>query len=73
MPFSLPERARLLRTPGIGVGVLQRLEAAGYDSIAQLQRHGVDRVVAQLCRELRSPAWLNRARALRAAIADEPR
>lgn len=73
MLFSPSERARLLRTPGIGMGVIQRLEAAGYHSIEQLQRQGVDRVVAQLCRELRTPAWLNRARALRAAIAEEDR
>lgn len=70
--FSAQERAWLLRLPQIGPGVVQRLEAAGYDSLQGLRRDGPDRVVAAVCGQLGQPSWANRQRALDRALRQLP-
>jgi hypothetical protein len=71
MPASLSERERrlLLSTPGISVGVVARLEAAGVRSLAQLQGDRLDMLLGEICRQMGSAAFLNRRRALRGAVA----
>lgn len=64
-----PEDLRvLLATPGIGPGVVQRLEAAGIASMARLAELGADAAVAAVCGRLGTAAWGNRRRALERAL-----
>lgn len=67
--FAPDERAILLATPGIGPGVIQRLEEAGIHSFAQIHELGVQGAVRHVCRHLGTMAWANRQRALRKALA----
>lgn len=64
---SVPS-ALLLRTPGIGPGVIRRLEAVGVASLGELAARGVDEVVANICAQQRTPAWGNRRAALDRAL-----
>jgi hypothetical protein len=66
--FAEPERRHLLHSPGLGAGVVQRLEQAGITSIAALRRLGVDVFVARMCAAAGTQAWLNRRRALQRAV-----
>lgn len=67
--FDPQDRARLLVLPQIGPQVIERLEAAGYCSLADMKAAGIDRVVAAVCRQLGNRAWENRRRALLRAMA----
>jgi predicted RecB family nuclease len=69
MGFEADERRVLLALPGIGPGVLQRLEQAGIDSLDALCAVGADAVVLQVCKTLGHGAWRNRHRALQRALA----
>jgi hypothetical protein len=69
MPFVAPEREALLVVPGIGAGVIARLEAAGFDSIDSLRRAGVDEVIRRVCAQTQAVAWGNRRRALARVVA----
>jgi hypothetical protein len=66
--FDPQDRARLLVLPQIGPQVIQRLEAAGYRSLADLRAAGIDRVVAAVCRQVGNRAWANRRKALLRAL-----
>lgn len=68
MSFQPEERRLLLTTPGIGPGVLQRLEQAGYDSLRSIHDHGVDRVVCAVANQISGKAWHNRRGALARAL-----
>ena len=68
MSFHPDERRLLLATNGIGPGVLQRLEQAGYDSLRSIQDHGVDRVVSTIASQTSGKAWHNRRGALARAL-----
>lgn len=67
--FSPHERALLLSTPGIGPGVVQRLEGAGIHSLAQIRAMGVPGAVQHVCQHLGTMAWANRQGALTKALA----
>jgi hypothetical protein len=69
--FPAPERRQLLGEPGIGPGVVERLERAGIHSLAQLRRMGVARAVAAICASMGSGAWANRHRPLERVCARE--
>jgi hypothetical protein len=71
--FTAPERSVLLRVPGIGPLVVQRLQDVGIASLHDLRRVGPEVVVQRICALTNSPAWLNRKRALQAAIAPSAR
>lgn len=66
--FAPAERRLLLSLPHIGEGVVQRLEAHGIASIQDLRQRGIDRIVAEICREMGTPAWRNRRRPLVEAL-----
>jgi len=68
--FPADERRYLLGRPGIGPGVLARLEACGYASLAQLRAAGVDAVLEAITRTLGPDRWSNRRRALTRALQD---
>lgn len=63
--FPVHERHLLLSTPGLGEGVVARLETAGITSLGLLQALGPERVLEQVGRG----AWANRRRALARALA----
>lgn len=62
--FDARDRRRLLSQPGIGPGVLSRLEAAGVYSLKDIRSQGIDNVIARVERDLGPSAWSNRRRAL---------
>lgn len=62
--FSDEERRVLLKEPLIGPIVLERLEAAGFSSLAQLRSVGAGEVVQAVCRQTGQIAWRNRRRPL---------
>jgi len=66
--FAPSERAVLLATPGIGPGVIDRLESAGIHTFEQMRTLGVSGTVHRVCEHLGSKAWANRQRALRKAL-----
>lgn len=66
--FNDIERNHLLRSPGLGPLVVQRLEELGIASMATLRRMGADVVVLAMCQPGTNLAWCNRRRALRRAI-----
>lgn len=68
MPFPEEERCWLLRVPGIGGGVIRRLEAAGFESLESLRRAGIDCIVQTVCGQVGSAAWANRRRAIERAL-----
>lgn len=67
--FTPDERRLLLSTPGIGPGVIQRLESAGIHSLAQIRVLGVQGTVRHVCEHLGTMAWANRRGALNRALA----
>lgn len=67
--FSEVERAVLLRTRGIGEGVIDRIESVGVHTLRQLHELGVDMVIARVCAGVGNDAWRNRRRALARALA----
>lgn len=68
MSFSADERRYLLTMPGIGPGVLARLEECGFDSLASLGRAGAEQVVDTVARRVGSSAWGNRRRSIERAL-----
>jgi len=64
MAFEAHERARLVAEPGLGPGVIGRLEALGFDSLEKLRLHGVEQVVTRVCAEFGNRAWRNRLQPL---------
>ncbi|MCB1997865.1 MAG: hypothetical protein H6933_12815 [Burkholderiaceae bacterium] len=66
--FDAVDRACLLRLPQIGPKVVDRLEAAGFDSLATMRRAGLDAVVKAVCSQVGNRAWANRRRALARAL-----
>ncbi len=66
--FAEAERRHLLKTPGLGPIVIERLEAAGIGSMATLHRLGVETVVCALCTPGTNLAWRNRRNALQQAL-----
>lgn len=55
-------------TPGIGPGVVDRLEALGIDSLDKLNTLGVDEAIRRVCDAVGSTAWRNRRAALGEAL-----
>jgi len=70
--FTDAERRLLLGSPGIGPGVISRLEALGYTSLGDLRQAGVDTVVARVCSGINTSAWANRKRALEKVLTQDP-
>lgn len=66
--FPDDERHLLLTTPGIGQGVVSRIELAGVHTLRQLHDLGVDALVEQICDGVGNLAWRNRRRALTRAL-----
>lgn len=58
----------MLAQPGIGPIVIERLEAAGFSSLAQLRAAGADAAVRAVCARVGSAAWANRRQALECVI-----
>ena len=69
MAFSDNHRRLLLRTAGIGPTVLQRLQDAGFHSLAAIHACGVDRVIERVSEEVPGAALQNRRGALQRALA----
>lgn len=59
---------RLLRAPGVGPGVVQRLEQVGVRSLSDLVRRGVDPTVEAICAQTGHAGWANRRAALIRAL-----
>lgn len=70
--FTDAERRLLLGSPGIGPGVISRLEALGYTSLGDIRQAGVDTVVARVCSGINTSAWANRRRALEKVLDKDP-
>lgn len=70
MTFPRTEREILLKSPGIGPGVIERLEALGLDSLDKLGAVDLEEVVGRVCCLVGSAAWRNRRRALARALAE---
>lgn len=68
MPFPSIERKLLLTVPGIGTGVIDRLESVGVHSLSELAALGSHAAVHRVCRQLGTNAWVNRRRALDEAL-----
>lgn len=68
MSFPIIERKLLLTVPGIGAGVIARLESVGVHSLSELAALGSDAAVRRVCRQLGTNAWENRRGALDAAL-----
>lgn len=66
--FDAADRAALLRWPQIGPTVIERLEAAGFYSLATIRDAGIDAVVAGVCRQAGNDGFRNRRRALERAL-----
>ena len=62
--FEPADRALLLKATGIGEGVVGLIEAAGYRSLKELSRAGVQQVLDDICRQAGSSFVGNRRRAL---------
>lgn len=58
----------MLMVPGIGPAVIQRLEAAGIHSLAELASLGPDKAINRVCQQLGTNAWENRRKALLTAL-----
>lgn len=69
MSFPEHERSTLLRTPGIGPGVIRQLEAAGIDSMRLLRSVTANGAVECICARIGKPGWANRRKALMRAMA----
>ena len=59
MSFTAEERAQLLALKGVGPTVVQRLEQAGYTSLAQLAGLDPLAVTKQISQMMRSTCWHN--------------
>ena len=68
MAFDPAERALLLAWPQLGPGLLGRLEAAGFHSIAELRAVGADAAMRAVCEHAGQRALANRVRALGRAL-----
>ena len=68
MAFRSAERSLLLRTQGLGPTVVNRLEAAGIDSMERLERLGVEGAVEIVSCQMFGSGWKNRRRALERAV-----
>lgn len=68
MRFDTGDRELLLRTPGIGPVVIERLEALGVHSLQQLRALGVERLIAIACDEAVRHGLVTRRRALLRAL-----
>lgn len=66
--FSDDERRLLLRTPGIGATVVDRLEAAGFCTLHALREAGAACVAERVQVQVGHSAWKNRRRAIERAI-----
>lgn len=66
--FPEYERRYLCGWPGIGDGVISRIEQAGISSLRQLRHAGVDAVLDRICSAQGHAAWRNRRRALLRAL-----
>ena len=66
--FDPHDRDLLLRLPQIGPTVIDRLTAAGFDSLDMMRQAGLDAVVGAVCRQVGTRAWANRRRALARAL-----
>ena len=62
------ERRYLCGWPGIGDGVVSRIEQVGISSLSQLRHRGVEAVLERICAEQGHQAWRNRRRALQRAV-----
>jgi hypothetical protein len=62
------DRAHLLRTNGLGEGMVRLIEAAGYTSLQSMIRAGLERVLDDVCAQGGTRAYLNRRRALARAL-----
>lgn len=69
MAFAQQDRARLMAQPGIGPGVISRLQTLGLDSLDKLRAASAEGAVAQVCEQLGTSAWRNRLHALARALA----
>jgi len=67
--FDADDLRLLLSQPNIGPVVVARLAAVGITSLALLRTAGVEATVAQVCAALGNHSWVNRRRALHAALA----
>jgi hypothetical protein len=72
MHFPTDERAHLLASPQIGPGLVARLEAAGFHSLAQMRRLGADAVMGAVCMQAGNAALANRTHAVQRALAMAP-
>lgn len=66
--FDQDERRFLVSIPGIGPGVVDRLESVGLASLDALRQAGVDQAVLIICMQQGTHAWKNRRRALARAL-----
>ena len=67
--FSQTERSSLLAQPGIGPGVVRRLEQAGYVPLQALVGADEQEVIARIAELSRVHGWRNNPLALRAVSA----
>jgi hypothetical protein len=66
--FSPQDRKLMLATTGVGLCMVQRLEDAGFTSIAQMRALGAQRVVTAMCEFVGDDAWANRRRAIQRVL-----
>ncbi|MBP6900590.1 MAG: helix-hairpin-helix domain-containing protein [Burkholderiaceae bacterium] len=59
----------MLATPGLGPGIVARLEQLGIHSLATLQGAALDQAIEALCHQVGNAAPRNRRRALQRAVA----
>ncbi|MBP7451690.1 MAG: helix-hairpin-helix domain-containing protein [Ottowia sp.] len=59
MSFSADERAQMLALKGVGPTVVQRLEEAGFSSLAQLAGMDALAITRQISQMMRSTCWHN--------------
>jgi len=68
LAFDPADRALLLAAPQLGPGLISRLEAAGFHSIAELRSVGAEAAMHAVCEHAGQRALANRVRALRRAL-----
>lgn len=66
--FSPQDRKQLLCTTGVGNGMVQRLKAACFSSIAQVRALDAQHVMTTMCAFVGNDAWVNRRRAIQRVI-----
>jgi hypothetical protein len=67
--FPDADRDLLAAEAGIGQQVIERLEQAGFCTLAQMKTAGAGQVVNAVCSLLGSTAWRNRRKSIERAIA----